>query len=60
MNGDRSALAVLEPGQLVRGRQPLSARRLTGSAVFLLASLRVYVVVAVALVIYAFCRALHS
>ncbi len=53
-------LAMLEPGQLVRGRQPLSQRRLPSGAVLLLASLRIYVVVAVALVIYAFVRALHS
>ncbi len=53
-------LAVLEPNQLVLGRRPLSRRTLETRHVFLLTVLRIYVIVAVALVVYAFLRALHA
>lgn len=56
---DRRVLALLEPGQLVLERKPLGRRRLTRGTVFLLTMLRVYVVVAVALVVYAFWHAVH-
>ncbi len=56
---DRRVLALLEPGQLVLERKPLGRRRLTRGTVFLLTMLRVYVVVTVALVVYAFWHAVH-
>jgi hypothetical protein len=60
MDDERDALVSLEPGQIVLGRNPLGIRRLGRGTVFLLSLLRVYVLVAVPLVIYAFCRALHA
>jgi hypothetical protein len=60
MDDERDALVSLEPGQIVLGRNPLGIRRLGRGTVFLLSLLRVYALVAVPLVIYAFCRALHA
>ncbi len=57
---DRDDLVSLEPGQIVLGRKPLGIRRLGKGTIFLLSLLRVYVIVAVPLVLYAFWRALHA
>ena len=60
MDDEREAMLSLEPDQIVLGRTPLGMRRLGKGTVFLLSLLRVYVLVAVPLVIYAFWRALHG
>jgi hypothetical protein len=60
MDDERDALVSLEPGQIVLGRKSLGIRRLGKGTVFLLSLLRVYVLVAVPLAIYAFWRALRA
>lgn len=61
MADDPTELAALEPEQRSSALQhPLPPRRLGPWTSFLLALLRVYVVLAVALVVYAFVRALRG
>lgn len=56
---ENADLSVLEPGQLSAARlTPLPRRKLGAGAVALLIGLRVYVLIAVPLVIYAFVKAL--
>jgi hypothetical protein len=56
---DAHLLHALEPSQLTSAtREPLPRKALGRGAVLLLVVLRIYVVVAVALVCYAFVRAL--
>ena len=54
-------LSVLEPGQLSADTaKPLPRRRLGKGAVALLVILRIYVLIAIPLVVYAFVRALGA
>lgn len=56
---DREALDSLEPSQLTQySERPLPRRRLGRGAVLLLVLLRVYVLIAIPIVAYAFVRAL--
>ncbi len=57
---DDPVLSLLEPGQAVAGRAPLNRRTLGPATVVLLVFLRLYVILAVALVIYAFWHAAHG
>lgn len=59
MNVDSPMLDALEPGQLTNATQTKLPRRALGrGAVALLVLLRVYVVIAVPIVVYAFVHAL--
>jgi hypothetical protein len=52
-------LAALEPDQLVEGKQRLPRRKLSRWTTFVLVLLRIYVVCAVPIVIYALFRSLR-
>ena len=57
----RIDLSALEPGQLsADSRKPLPRRRLGRGAVALLTILRIYVLIAAPLVVYAFIHALRA
>jgi len=59
MTSDSELLDALEPGQLTAFLdQPMSRRRLSRGALALLIALRVYVVLAIQIVGYAFVQAL--
>ena len=61
MRYDPEALAALEPGQYAAAKQaPLPRRQLGRGVLALLALLRVYVLIAIAIVAYAFIHALTS
>jgi hypothetical protein len=59
MKEDVVDLSVLEPDQFVEAtKKPLAHRRLSRAETWMLATLRIYVLIAVPLVIYAFIHAL--
>ncbi len=59
MRTDLAAISALEPDQLVTAvSQPLPRRKLTPGVLALLVTLRVFILVAVPIVIYAFVHAL--
>jgi hypothetical protein len=61
MDHDPADLAALEPGQFSADRRtPLPRRKLSGGVLALLVALRIYVLLAIPLVAYAFVRALMA
>ncbi len=59
MDTDLTDLSALEPGQLSKAtRRPLPRRKLGRGASWLLMAMRVYVLIAVPVVVYAFVKAL--
>ena len=61
MNHELADLSALEPGQLSEiTRQPLSRRKLSGGVKALLIAMRVYVLIAIPIVVYAFVKALMA
>ncbi|HET6183681.1 MAG TPA: hypothetical protein VFA03_08805 [Acetobacteraceae bacterium] len=61
MKFDPNALSALEPTQFTFAAEtPLPRRKLGRFAVFLLVALRIYVLIAIPIVAYAFARALTA
>jgi hypothetical protein len=54
-------LSVLEPGQFsVAAKQPFPRRKLSGGVKALLVAMRIYVLIAIPIVVYAFVKALMA